>query len=53
MTDDIKDIRNKYINSQQNDAKQQNEGIAYNNESTNDISEYKSQTSDFNINNLK
>lgn len=53
MTDDIKDIRNKYINSQQNDAKQPNDGIANNNESTNDISEYKSQTSDFNINNLK
>jgi F0F1-type ATP synthase membrane subunit b/b' len=53
MTDDIKDIRNKYINSQQNDAKQPNDGIANSNESTNDISEYKSQTSDFNINNLK
>lgn len=51
MTDDIKDIRNKYINSQQNDAKQPNDGIA--NSNTNDISEYKSQTSDFNINNLK
>lgn len=53
MTDDIKDIRNKYINSEQNDAKQQNDDMTIINESTNDTSEHKSQISDFNMNNLK
>lgn len=53
MTDDIKDIRNKYINSEQNDAKQQNDDMTIINESTNDTSEHKSPISDFNMNNLK